>query len=174
MSIERTEYPRACLCCILSTLGSSASSTPRLLRCVCSSGFGLFGFLTSGLYNAISYYSRSIVHYTHLFCLLFLLGLFLRLLLFFFRLLFSVKTVLPRARLLLRLPSLLLLLLDTLDAGIHAQRQVNQLPQTCSVLLLSAGALGLVLLLGVALVVAAVLRVNETSLCRRAVRRTCR
>lgn len=58
--------------------------------------------------------------------------------------------------LLFRLSSLLLLLLDPLDSWIYAESDVDDLPETGNVLLLSACTFRLVLLLGVAFVVTAV------------------
>lgn len=97
------------------------------------------------------------VHGTHLVLRLLLFGLLLGLLLRLLLLLLGVEAILAtRTSLFLSLSGLLLLLLDTLDAWIYVQRQVDECSQACGVLLLTAGALGLVLLLCVALVVTAV------------------
>lgn len=93
--------------------------------------------------------------YTHRLLFLLPLRLFLRLALLLLGLQLRVLAVDLALALLLGLTRLLLLLADALDAGVYAQRSVDDATQTCGVLLLAACALGLVLLLGIALVVTA-------------------
>ena len=98
-------------------------------------------------------------------CLLLLLGLLLRLFLLFLLLLLLGQTVgAAGLALLFRLPSLLLLLLDPLDSWIYTESDVDDLPETGDVLLLSACTFRLVLLLGVTFVITAAK--GELALCQ--------
>lgn len=87
--------------------------------------------------------------------LLFLpLRLFLRLLLLFLFLLFLAQPVRSTTLvLLLRLPGLLLFLLDALDSGVEVEREVDNSTQTGSIFLFTTSTLRLVFLLSVPLVI---------------------